>query len=316
MPAGQWNLEFLNHNSQRAYPLTADSSGTDITQSFKLPTEFLVGADIAIYPTAGMDTSRFVLRQIGLFSTGVQLVIGYDDGNSILDVATASVPRSAPRNSAYVLGGVVGFEYITGKVVVGRMEALYEQPAGLFSFDLSGARFEPQVVRPMIQGVSALRISNSTGATSENFYGIIDLVAGTNIQLSTSSAGGVSRVIISALDGSGTIEECVCEGTSAALPCIKTINGVAADAQGNFNIVGDNCIDIASTGNGLKITDSCCQPCCGCDELEAITRDLERFNQQRVTYELYVDQLSSEVGRMRTSTLGSRLGDRRCLDCS
>jgi hypothetical protein len=315
MPTAQWNIEFLNHNSQRAYPITADSTAKDTTQSFQIPTDFLVGMDVAIHPTSNMSTGRFLIRQLGLYSSGIQLTIAYDENGNLIDVATASIPRTSARNSTYTIGGVSGFDYVTGKVVVGRLDSIYTQPAGLFTFDLAGARLEPQVIRPMIRGVTAMRVSSASGSTSENYYGIIDFVAGTNVQLSTVTSGGVSKIIISALEGSGTIEECVCEGTSASLPCIKTINGVPADSQGNFNLVGDNCIELTPTGAGLKITDSCCQPCCGCDELEAITRDLEKFNQQRVTYEVYVDQLAAEVGRMRTSTLGSRLSDRRCLDC-
>jgi hypothetical protein len=315
MPQGQWNLEFLNHNAQRAYPLTADSTRQDVSGSFEIPNDFLVGADIAMPITSGVNSSRFLIYQIGVYSSGVHLIIGHDEAGTITPVANVSIPRTAAKDTAYVIGGTAGFETITGKVVVGKLTTLYEQPSGLYTFDLTGSRFEPQVVRPMIRGVAAFRVSNAAGSTSRDLTGIIELVAGTNIQLSTAVAGNTSKIVISALDGSGTIEECSCEGAAAEIPAIKTINGIPPDAQGNFNLVGDDCITVTAIPGGIQLTDSCSKPCCGCAELEAITRDLETFNSQRVTYQTFVDQLAGEVGRMRTSTLGSRLGDRRCLTC-
>jgi hypothetical protein len=315
MPLGHWNLEFLNHNSQRNYPLALSASRQDLTASLQLPNDFLVSADIGIHPTSGMETTNFFIRQVGIHSSGVQVLIAYDNNGSPLDVAAASIPRTAALYSTHLLTGLVGFESVVGKLVVGKLDAIYAQPAGLFSFDVSGTRFESNIVRPMLRGVSSLRISNAAGTTSRDFYGVIELVAGPNIQLSAAQSGGVSQIVISAISGEGTIESCLCEGESASLPCIRTINGVAADSQGNITLQGDNCITVTPTAGGLKLEDSCCQPCCGCEELEAITRDLERFNLQRTTYETYVTQLSSEIGRMRTSTLGSRLGDRRCITC-
>lgn len=315
MPLGHWNLEFLNHNSQRNYPLALSASRQDLTASLQIPNDFLVSADIAIHPTIGMETTNFFIRQLGIHSSGIQVTVAYDNSGSPIDVATAAIPRNSDLYSTHLLSGVTGFESVVGSLVIGKLDAIYAQPAGLFIFDIAGARFESNIVRPMIRGVSALRISNAAGTTSRDFYGIIELVAGSNIQLSSSQAGSVSQIVISAISGEGTIESCVCEGEAAALPCIKTINGVAADPQGNVTLQGDNCITVTPTTGGLKLTDSCCQPCCGCEELEAITRDLERFNQQRTTFETYVNQLSAEIGRMRTSTLGSRLGDRRCITC-
>lgn len=315
MPLGHWNLEFLNHNSQRNYPLALSASRQDLTLSLQIPNDFLVSADIAIHPTIGMETTNFFIRQLGIHSSGIQITVAYDNNGLPIDVATAAIPRNSELYSTHLLSGVAGFESVVGSLVIGKLDAIYAQPAGLFNFDIAGSRFESNVVRPMIRGISSLRISNAAGTTSRDFFGIIELVAGSNIQLSSSQAGSVSQIIISAISGEGTIESCVCEGEAASLPCIKTINGVAADPQGNVTLQGDNCITVTPTTGGLKLTDACCQPCCGCEELEAITRDLERFNQQRTTFETYVNQLSAEIGRMRTSTLGSRLGDRRCITC-
>ena len=53
MPIGIWNLEWLNHNSQRSYPLAEDATKTDITGTFTLPDDFILGLYFPIH--AGLD---------------------------------------------------------------------------------------------------------------------------------------------------------------------------------------------------------------------------------------------------------------------
>lgn len=316
MPLSQWNLDFLNHNSQRSYPLTAEATKKDVTASFEIPNDFLVGLDLSISPAMDMETGRFFIRQLGLFSSGIQLIISYDTGDNLIDVATGLISTINPiRNKVFAINGIGAYTDISGKVIIGRVDTIQEQPSGLFSFAIEGTHIEPQAIRPMIKGISAMRISSGTGGISQNLYGDIELIAGTNIQISTAINGSETKIIISALDGEGTIEKCVCAGEAEAIPCIKTINGIGPTTAGNFNFVGDDCINFASVTNGLKVTDSCCAPCCGCEELEAITRDLERFATQRNALELFVNQLAAETATFDMTVLGARLGDRRCLTC-
>ena len=42
MPLSTWNLEWLNHNSQRNYPIADDATGYDETGTFKIPEDFIV----------------------------------------------------------------------------------------------------------------------------------------------------------------------------------------------------------------------------------------------------------------------------------
>lgn len=316
MPLSQWNLEFLNHNAQRSYPLTADATKQDLTGSFTIPDDFLVGLDLPVSPAMDMETGRFFIRQLGLFSSGIQLILAYDTGAEIYDVASALIPTTGEvRNKVFALGGIDPYDDVLGKVVVGRVDTIRLQPSGLFEFDLDGSRIEPQAIRPMIKGISSMRIANASGTVSERLYGDIELVAGNNIQLSTVATATETKIVISALSGEGTIEQCVCEGDAAEIPCIKTINGIRPTPDGNFNFIGDDCLNFTAIPSGLKLTDSCCQPCCGCAELEAITRDLERFAGQRASLELFVNQLAAETATFDTTVLGARLGDRRCLTC-
>ncbi len=315
MPLSQWNLEFLNHNAQRSYPLTADSTKTDTTGSFTIPSDFLVGIDLPVSTAQDMESGNFFIRQLGLFASGVQLIFSYSTATSIVDVATCLVPAFAERNQVFTVGGIEPFDDIVGKVVVGKLSTLLKQPTGLFEFDIDDTRIEPQAIRPMIRGITSLSVLNAGGTPGERLYGDIELVAGANIQLQTINTATESKIIISAIDGEGTIDDCLCEGEAAALPCIKTINGIAPTVDGNFNFVGDACLDFVGTDSGISLTDECCTPCCGCEELETITRELERFNAQRGSLDLFVNTLATEQTTFSLTVLGSRVGDRKCLTC-
>ncbi len=315
MPLSQWNLEFLNHNSQRSYPLTADATKQDITGSLTLPDDFLVGIDIPVSTAMDMESGKFFIRQVGIFNSGIQLLFAYNSPSGPVNVGSALVPSSGfQRNSVFAIGGIDPFDDIYGKVVIGKISTI-QQTAGLFDFDIDGGRIEPQAIRPMIRGITALTIADAEGNESERLYGDIELVAGTNIQLTTVSTADQTQIIISAISGEGTIEQCICTGDAAILPCIKTINGIVPTEDGNFNLIGDDCLTFDPIVNGLQVTDSCCAPCCGCEELETVTRALEDLKIQRNALELFVNELAVSATTFNNTVLGSRLGDRRCLVC-
>jgi hypothetical protein len=316
MPLSQWNLEWLDHNSQRNYPLAEDATGTDTSGGFQLPEDFLVELDIPIHSAMDMDPAKFFIRQIVAAGTGYSIIVSYLGSEGVQDVGSANIPKSAHKRwSTYALGGIEPFDDTVGKVTINKLTSIDDQPTGVWDFDVNGTRITPDVVRPIIQGVQSLKVQSGS-STSQRFYGDVELVAGSNIQITpVVVSGGVSKIIISALSGEGTIEPCVCEGDTDALPCIKTINGIQPTPTGNFNFIGDDCLEITESANSLKIEDVCCAPCCGCTELEAITQDLERFNQQKVNLEFFVSDLRSSVTGMDMVVLGARLGDKSCITC-
>lgn len=308
-----FNVEWLNANSQRSYPLADDATGKDQTGSFVIPDDFLVEMDLPI--SAGMDLqpAQFYVLNIGSYAGSYTLVIGYNSLSGPVPVASAAIPRAVhTRNQTYALGGIAPFDDTTGKVTIGRLDSIDLQPAGFFTFDFADTRLEPDVIRPQIQGVTALIVTNGT-QTSSRLTGDVELVAGANMQLVPILQAGQDPIIqFSAISGEGTIEPCSCTGDTANVPCIQRINGISAT---DFTIIGDDCLSVTATGNGLVLSDQCCQPCCGCAELEAITRDQVRFSEQLQTLSTFLGGLEASVVQMGTTVLGARLGDRSCVTC-
>ena len=205
------------------------------------------------------------------------------------------------------------FDDSIGKLVLGSLADIDDVGAGQYLFDYQGGKLDPDSIRPMLRGGSSISLVQGVEET-EKIYGDVELVAGSNIRLTRTVATGIEYIQIDAIQGEGLIEDCICEGDETATP-ILTINGIHPTAQGNFTLLGNNCMTIESINNGLAFSDVCSEPCCGCKELEAITNDLERFGDSATTLKNFINRLESQVNQMVSTVLGSRLNDQGCIEC-
>lgn len=309
MPTATWNLQFLNHNAQRAYPLAADGTGEDVTGAFRIPNDFLVGLYLPVH--AGMDVlpGRFFLRKLNAYAQGYGLTIGYQsDDSTVVDVASALIPSTTARNQIHVLGGLNEFRDTRGWLIVGSQSSIAKQPAGLFRFDLTGTRLEADCVRPIIRGISSVRVRNGT-STSPRVYGHVTLVAGNNTRLTYTAPSGdtPAQIRIDAIAGEGLNELCACNDTNTGTP-IKTINGIGPNSSGNFNLQGTDCLEFEGATNGLVVRNSCSKPCCGCKELEEVTTALQTLGSQAVTTQQLVSNLDSRITQMLDVIMASKFG--------
>lgn len=318
MPTGSWNLEWLNHNAQRKYPLADDSTGLDTTGSFGIPTNFIVELDLPVHAGLNVGPAGFFVYNLSSYAGGYGITIGYQpaDGSTPVAVATALIPRtSVTRNSVFTLGGIGDFVDTVGKIVIGRLDGIDAQPAGFWEFSMEAARIDADAIRPILRGVSSITCV-SGGQSSPKLYGDIELVAGSNMQIVPILQEGQDPIIVlNAISGEGTKQECVCEGDSALSQPITSINGVAPTPSGNLVLVGNDCLQISTITNGIQISDVCAQPCCGCAELERITSDLQRFGEQVGSVKAFIATLGNAVDTMGLTVLGARLGDRGCITC-
>lgn len=313
MPLRNWNIEFLNANSERKYPLTDSATGIDDSASFTLPDDFIVNLDFPVSSSVDIFSGNFFIRRIGVFTTGYSIVVGYQTGGGPIDAASAFIPRSShTRNKAYALGGVAPFDDSLGSIVIGSLTNIDRQAAGEFTFDLEAGRLEPSTIRPNLRGVGALTLLNGS-QRSPAIYGDVELAAGANVRLTVFfPIDGDPTIRIDAVTGEGLIEECVCTGDVAVAPPIRRINGVGPAPDGNLNILGSDCLEVAPVTNGLKLTDVCSRPCCSCVELEKITQDLERLKSEAAAVEAFASSMRTSVQTMDMLILGSSLRDRGC----
>lgn len=305
MPVTIRNLEWLNHNSQRAYPLSADGTHRDATDTFEIPDDFIVGLILPVHWGLNVDPGKFFIRKLAAYATGFSITVGYAGSSGDVDAAVALVARNAHTlNKSYTLNGVGDFVDSRGHITIGGFSGIDNEPAGQFVFDYAATKLEVDAIRPHIRGVMSFQIQNAA-ELSRQLTGRIRLVAGSNTRMTVSG----NTITIDAISGEGLTDSCVCAEES---PPIQTINGIPPDQNGNFQLLGNDCLDIVEGDNRLELKDVCSQPCCGCKELEAITQALESFGEKATTLENFLVNLEARVTQMDMVVLGSKLGDRGC----
>lgn len=313
---GFFNQEWQNQNSLRNYPLADDASGVDTTLSFTLPSSFLLELSLPVHAGLNVVPQNFFLRAVSVFAGGYSISIAYNDGTSTPPiVATATIAKTTHvEGNVYSLPGINDFADSVGKIVVGALLEIDQQPAGQFFFDYESGKLDPDCIRPQIRGVSSLVVVSGTDV-SQPIYGDIYLTAGDNMQITLISVGDVSEIRLDAIEGAGLTTNCDCTGTTPLPPAIRTIDGIPPDEHGNFNLLGGTCFDVGELAHGLKFTDTCSQPCCGCAELSAITAEIQHFRDEALTLENFVHALKSQIDNMESTILGSRIGSPNCVTC-
>ena len=299
MVVGIWNLEWLNSNSQRSYPLTESASKVDTTGTFTIPDSLLLGLYFPIHAGLVAFPERFYIKSIAVFSTGLSLVLGYWDSSQGISVATVTVAFSS--HSEYKT-------YSFGKIVLGKVDELNTLPAGAYNFTYESTNIDSDAIRLMIRGVSSISLVNGS-AVSKRLQGDIAFVAGTNMQLYSSVVGGVTSITFNAIKGEGLSLNCICEDDLPIGGCVRSVNGTTPNETGDIAIIGDDCLNVVSISNGLQFNDICSKPCCGCTELEAVTTDLVRFGDAANSLTNFLNRLEGSVNRMNLTVLGSRIGD-------
>ena len=97
--------------------------------------------------------------------------------------------------------------------------------------------------------------------TSEPLTGHIVLTAGSNMRLTPILVEGQDpQIRFDAISGEGLIELCVCSDEVEIGPPIRVINSVAPLPNGDFTLLGNDCLEITPLEHGLQLIDKCSAP--------------------------------------------------------
>lgn len=317
MPLGNWNAQFLNQNSQRSYPLADWATGKDQTGTITIPDEFILAMRFPIHSGVDVLPDRFYLKKMTIYTGGVNLAIAYDDDSTAPPlVASVHVDFNIhEENLEYALGGRGDFSDSVGQIVIGRLTAINELPVGDYTFDRSGGQLEVDAIWPIVPGIMSITVVNGTDRSAQ-IVGDVEFTAGTNFRFTVNDADTPNpEIVFNAISGEGLNEDCVCEEAGEG-ECIRFINGIPPLPDGNFRVVGDDCLVIQPIANGIQLVEDCVTPCCGCEELDALTAQIDRFADGVLTEKNFSSRLSGEVTKMAQVVLGSRLSDGQgCIDC-
>jgi len=302
-----WNLEWLNQNSQRSYPFAEHATKTDLSNSIQVPDDFLVELYWPVGNVLGLKAENFFLKTLGIIGAGFLVDLGYDDGSDDPPtVASTSVPvTNTNENTRYALVGIDDFDDSVGKLVIGRLNSILQLPAGIYKFDPAGGALDPDCIRPIVRGVSAL-IVEQNGQRSSKIRDQAVFQAGDNMKLTVIRVSGQAPIIRfdAVLDTTFTT---TCDCVETLPPCIRTINDIPGDANQNFTLVGDPCIKLTPIQYGLKIVDECCTPCCGDTELQEILRAMQSLRNSAATIANFQQRLDSALVQLQLNLAMSGL---------
>jgi len=296
------NVGWLNQNALRAYPLSESATRRDTTDSYTLPDDLLVDMVLPVNASLNYNPASFYVSHVDVFGSGITVEISYWTGSAGAVVGSIAVDTATvTENKTYYLQGEDDFEGVLGKLVVGDVSTILQRP-GSYAFDLAGGRIESSVVVPDLRGVSGFRVIEDENDDGMLYQGDIAFEPGSNFRITVADYLGKKVLTFSAIDGEGTIADCVCEEELAELEPIRTINGVLPDDLGNISLLGDDCLEVTPQAgdNAVQLTDKCSKPCCGCPELDVLVDDQKRVRDQVQTLENLTRKLESNLDVMQT----------------
>ena len=279
--------EFWNENSHRRYPISDTASARDTLDTFTLPDSLMVGMQLCV-PT-------------GTTTTGIYYVSTLTNKRLTLDIELSYKPTAS---SAFVIGSFYNivindnsnvsytfspleqvtvanilFSDISGTVVIGSTTDA-SLHVGNWTFSYISTPFSVSVLDEGPTQVRAIQVD------SERFTGNVVLKEGDNMSIvpSYDALTDVTTLTFnSSLPASSSISLLNDAGILAALTSkygvpVTTINNLKPDAGGNFELQGEDCVQI-NTGTGVQISNPCSTPCCDpTTQLQAAYESLNRLN--------------------------------------
>jgi len=294
-----WNAEWPNVNAQRKYPFA--QSASLISGDLELPDDLIVDFVLPVNVSAAPDPTLFHLSQVGVFGGGVTISFAYDGAV----FATVSVAANGFQPyTTLAVQGAAPFSDSKGWVTIGQLASTLSNP-GSYNFDVSTGRLLPTVIRPRLRTVASMSIVNGTDV-GPALTGDIALVAGRNFRLRVDLSGAKPAIILDAINGEGTVTTCSCSELDEDAPCIRMINGVYPADNGNFNIIGSDCVTVTPGTAELRLEDTCSKPCCDCRELTVLTQALTQMQNQLQTMEMVAERLDRELQNTQGNILASK----------
>lgn len=323
-------IGWLNANSLRNYPLSQIATGKSKDGSFTIPDSLFVDMKLAVpfladssTNVAAINPSKFYVSSIKVYPQGFVFFIGCDLNSQIAvsepvsfsnfteysTIAIRGISKPTANN-----GEAFDFAQTYGFAVLGKVDALVPL-VGNFDFDLTGARLESAVISYGPRRISGFKVY-SDSSTSSLLSGQITLSSGRNHRMNvTGTAQSGYTVTMNGIKSDDFEELCQCNDVELG-PCIRSINGVTPNANGNIDLLGSDCIEVTGEEgqetSSIQISDTCAKPCCGCTELEVLTSDVTALTSQLALLQAQIGILTGNVDSLKNTCLSSRIDAASC----
>ncbi len=268
-----FNEQWLDQNSDRAYPLYDEATRLDITSLFELPNSLIV--DLQIAAPASYAATGWFISQVAAYGSG--LVITYAV-TGVGNVATSTIPLdNFVEFTSFQITPLPGYPQVGGVVTIGSALAAVAAAVSTYSFTQTATQLLPTVIFPAAPAVASITFVDSFGVSTV-LTGAVVLAAGSN-----ASIGISGQTITLGMDTGVLIEDpCACTDTGGnKRTAVKSINGVTPDVAGNLQIVPVGCPTIEAGLAQITLSDTCAQPCCGTPEITTLVDTATALDQKQ-----------------------------------
>lgn len=286
------NLDFLNLNTIRNYPIKDGATCISVDDLFKLPNDLV--ADISLSASSD-DLLQLYISKAVISSDNIILTVA--DAGDATPLGTFFVPfvDHVPYDD-YTMVASTSYPRAIGRITIGYIKDIKSQPSGEFNFSSDSTALLARTFIPSTLGINYITFTDDKG-NEARLTGKVRIHAENNLRFRTSSVGDETVVILDAGNGLGLNKECE-EG--ALTPPIKTINGIAPDSAGDFHLITSDCVSLTPIEAGLLIKDTCGKPCLGCDELGQLTARAISVENELFKIRDYVTNLDTLVTQLTT----------------
>jgi hypothetical protein len=280
---------WYDQNQTRRYPFADEASVVSTDGVVTLPDDFLV--DLVLSVPLSFDPSTFFVSRVRGYGGGV--ILTFSSGAE--EIATASIPASHQLFDSYAVAPLTSANII-GRVVVGTPTALQSLSVYNAAFDIAATRVAVTCVRPRIAGVDSITVRTADGRSFQ-LTGQVTFVAGEN----TSIAVAAPNIAVNVDGGVVYDNRFGCNTDLSGRIPVMSINGVLPDSAGNIDLIGTNCVAVSPGTNGVTISDTCAKPCCGCEELDAITSGEESLKTSLNNVLAYLIGVEAKIAALETN---------------
>lgn len=284
------NLEFLNANTLRAYPIKEGMTRVS-AEGVTIPDNFLVDCSFAISSDV---TARIYISKIN--NLGDQIEVLFSDQSDVLIGNIIITPATHTLYQTYPLLPSVAYANAIGRITVASVAAWTTLPAGSFTYTLATAELEARTVVPAQRGINRIVFKNADGTT---FSASGNVIVESRVNMKFTYNSGTNTILMDAGEGLGLNTICAPQDQP-----IKTINGISPDVNGNFILDFASCalVTVLPSNTGILLNDICCKPCIGCEEMGTLTDRLITLESNLIALREYYTSLLQAFDNYKAAT--------------
>lgn len=285
------HADWLNENSNRRFPLV-DTATAGVSDGLLV--------DLAIPAPLSIDPSKVYVKGVHGYVDIVVIFFGNAVTTDTVGACTIFL-KDHELNKSYPVVGQGELEGSIGRVNIGTRDALNDAASRVAEFTPAEAMLVPSVVRPSLRGITGVGVSGATALS-----GNVTLVPGAGVELVIDEETNTITINSTCVAPAPFNDDCGCgtgsgAGEEETRPAIRSLNGVSADSEGIFNIVGLGGVSVSSSGNAIIIEDTTTLPCCGPDQLDQLYIALDAVSKESTDVRAAVSSLAATIASYKAA---------------